>query len=410
MRRICILTPGHIASTPRVVKEAAALAEAGHAVTVISGRTLSSLNKVDQSIADQALWSWRTIDFRTGWRWKSARLVQALATAAFNAGLPTAGVAASAATPRLRSAAMAVPADVYIAHYIAALPAAAEAARRHGGKCAFDAEDFHAGEFADHAFSLKRQVVQDVESRHLSGCSWITAASPGIADAYAKAYGLQKPTVVLNVFPKSQAPQSPTAEGSFRPAPSVYWFSQTIGPDRGLETAIRAIAVSKARPHLVLRGQIAQSYEAKLLRLAASEGVGSRIHFLPTAPPSEMLRLAGEYDVGLCAETGHTFNRRIAITNKIFTYLQAGVPVLMSDIEAHRRLAQDLGSSAALYGSENTESLAAAMDEFLLNKTRLAVSRAEAFRLGQDTFNWDSEKMKLHRLVQEHLESAHEPT
>ena len=35
MARICIVTPGYLVSSPRVVKEAEALAEAGHDVVVL---------------------------------------------------------------------------------------------------------------------------------------------------------------------------------------------------------------------------------------------------------------------------------------------------------------------------------------------------------------------------------------
>jgi len=35
---ICLLTPGHVASTPRLVKEADALVDAGYRVHVVAGR------------------------------------------------------------------------------------------------------------------------------------------------------------------------------------------------------------------------------------------------------------------------------------------------------------------------------------------------------------------------------------
>ena len=49
--------------------------------------------------------------------------------------------------PELAHAAAAVAADLYIAHNLAALPAARHAARRHRGRLGFDAEDYHRGQF-----------------------------------------------------------------------------------------------------------------------------------------------------------------------------------------------------------------------------------------------------------------------
>ena len=236
-------------------------------------------------------------------------------------------------------AAMSVPADLYVAHYVAALPAAARAASLHGAKFAFDAEDFHLGDFPDRPeFDFERKLVRAIEERYLRACVYLTAASPGIAEAYSSTYGLAMPSVVLNVFPRSQAPRTPTPAGTAAPGPSLYWFSQTIGPDRGLETAVQALSLSSARPHLYVRGRFAQGFSDTLNTLAIKYGVGEQVHFLDLAPPSEMERLASVYDVGLVSETGSTRNRKIALTNKLFSFLLAGIPVVASAIPAHKQL------------------------------------------------------------------------
>jgi hypothetical protein len=140
--------------------------------------------------------------------------------------------------PDFIAAAKRVHADLYIAHYAAALPAAAIAARHHDALYAFDAEDFHPGDAAN---GLARPVYQDhlqaIEERYLPGCVHMTASSPGFAKAYADAYGLPAPQVLLNVFPRTCASNGPTERGTTQPGPSLYWFSQTIGPDLNREKA-----------------------------------------------------------------------------------------------------------------------------------------------------------------------------
>ena len=75
-----------------------------------------------------------------------------------------AGRAFSPFTGPLTAAAKRVPADLYIAHYPAALPAAAIAARRHGALYAFDAEDFHLGDLPD-GLPTSRSNVSSVRSK-----------------------------------------------------------------------------------------------------------------------------------------------------------------------------------------------------------------------------------------------------
>lgn len=397
--RICIVTPGALGSNPRVVKEAQALHEAGNEVTVIATRTLADVDRRDETVLAAAPWRAHRLDFTVrGGAWWFRRVAQTAYALAFSIfkSADLADQAFSAFTGPLSAAAKRVPADLYIAHYPAALPAAAIAARRHGALYAFDAEDFHLGDLPDRpAYGPQQRLIRAIERRYLPGCAYLTAASPGIVDAYVEAYEIARPTVVLNVFPCAQAPSSPTPAGTAEPGPSVYWFSQTIGPDRGLECAVQAIGRARVRPHLYLRGSPASDFLDRLQTIASAAGAAGRLHILTPAAPSEMERLAASYDAGFVGETGQTANRRIALTNKLFTYLLAGLPMVLSDIPAHRIFAPEIGDVARLYTTDDADSLAGALDSLLGDPALLAAARAAAFRLGQMRFNWDVEKAKL---------------
>lgn len=411
MRGICLITPGHLSTNPRLVKEADALAGAGYKVTVIAADYAGWARAADAAFADRP---WRVaarLRFGPDARLPE-RLVhvgrQRLARGLFRAGLraPRLVTAAwHAIGPNLARAALAVPADLYIAHYLAALPAAAWAARRHGAAYAFDAEDFHLGDPPEGAaFDEVRAMTCAIESSHLPGCSYVSAAAPGIADAYTEVYGIARPVVIRNVFPLAHAPEGPTLRGWATPGPSLYWFSQTIGADRGLECAVRAIGLARSTPHLYLRGQPQSGYVARLQGLARVAGAAGRVHVLPPAPPSEMERLAAAYDVGLVGETGATPNRRIALTNKLFSYALAGLPAVISDIPAHRDYAAQVGMAARMYPVDDASALAAALDELLGGDGRaLAAARAHAYALGQSDLNWGREQVVLLDLVEEAL-------
>ncbi|MFM8927875.1 MAG: hypothetical protein ACKOFA_06775, partial [Rhodoluna sp.] len=288
-------------------------------------------------------------------------------------------------------------ADLYIAHYPAALTAAALAARLHGGLYAFDAEDFHLGDPPeDPAYDDQRALTHAIESRWLPGAAFVTAASPGIATAYQTCYGSPTPTVVRNMFPLCQAPAEPTAAGSCPQSPSIYWFSQTIGPDRGLECAVQAIGLSAARPHLHLRGNISDHYLFSLIDLARKFGVEQLLHFHPPASPTQLELLAAQFDMGLVCESGITPNRRIALTNKLFSYTLAGIPALLSDIPAHQAIASEAGQAVVLYRTNDPQSLAMAIDQILVGRPdRLERLRKSAHHLGQTRWNWDTEQSAL---------------
>jgi hypothetical protein len=255
MPQICIVTPGQIGTNPRAVKEADALHDAGHQVSVIATRMLDDVEPRDRALMRRIGWRVDRIDLRSRLRWQLLRAGQLGGRYVYRVtGLPRAAdIALRAYTPALRRAALATPADIYVAHYPCALPAVVAAARKYEARYAYDAEDFHLGDWPDDpAYDIERRLVRTIEGRHLSGCAYVTAASPDIADAYAEAYGIERPQVVLNAFPLGHALLAPTPRGMTEPGPSLYWFSQTIGPDRGLECAVRAAGLARTRPHLYL--------------------------------------------------------------------------------------------------------------------------------------------------------------
>lgn len=409
--KICLVSPSHLSTNPRLVKEARALKSMGFEVEIVHGSFSVWGAESDRAIAAE-IGTPCAVPFGPVQASRATYLrqtfVRRTSCALARAGAFARPFVEAAHSPLMADLAMKtaqVRADLYIAHYIAALPAAARAAKRHGAIYAFDAEDFHLGDLPDTPeHLLEKRIIRAIETLYLPSAAYVTAASPMIAEAYAETYGIPMPLTVLNVFPKHNAPAAPTPRGTAAPGPSLYWFSQTIGPGRGLETAIEAIARAQIRPHLYLRGTSARRYADELRRLAVQAGVGERLHFLDPAPPDDLERLGAAYDLGYVGELAETRNRQIAITNKLFSYLISGIPSLASDIPAHRRIAPDLGPAMSLFPIGDAAALAAALDAHLLDPPRLAAARAHAWRLGQDRYNWEAEAPLFLELVHSMLD------
>jgi len=203
--------------------------------------------------------------------------------------------------PELMRAAQATRADLYIAHNLGALPAAIYAARKNHARVGFDAEDFHSGMQTDDAASaFEKNLIEEIERRDIAACDYVTAASPLIADAYEMKYGIVKPATILNVFPLAQRP--PDFRVTRKDAPlTLYWFSQTIGDNRGLEDVIVALGrLNACNIELHLCGQWQAGFREKFFELAQSVGADAgRIHHHHPVNPDEMIGLSSQFDVGL---------------------------------------------------------------------------------------------------------------
>ncbi len=401
-RRICLVSSSNVGSNPRLVKEADALHEAGAIVHVISvdSANLPEVQSRDAAVLKQAAWSSEQVDARTPLRRLGVKLQRLVCRKLYAAGCRINGIRLRAYNPlvfALASAARRTDADLFIAHNLAALPAAAIAASVRGAKLGFDAEDFHSGELQQGpGDSMLLELTQWIEQTYLPNCQHLTAASPGIAEAYASACRVREPVTVLNVFPLVLAPAKSTACGWAAASPSLYWFSQTIGPDRGLETAIAALSLARCRPTLYLQCSLSPGFEATISTLACSHRVSDRIVILPPCLPDELVHNAGRYDAGLSSELQmHVVNRRIALTNKLFTFLLAGIPVIASDTDAQTRLARATGEVIQIYSGNDPQDLARCIDNVMGDPQRLAQLRQQAWLLGHQRFNWDLESCKL---------------
>ncbi|MEX2044702.1 MAG: hypothetical protein WD941_05060 [Opitutus sp.] len=397
---ICLITPGHVASTPRLVKNADALAEAGYRVHVVAGRYFEPADALDEGILAAAPWSYSIVDYRSGagvWLRKFRRqLARRLIRRLTAPGVLTAALAHHGETQRLARVAAAQPAQLFLGHCLAGLPAAAFAAALRGAPCGFDAEDFHDAETGDREASSDRIARRILHAKLLPGCTLFTAASPLIARHYAAAYG-REPLTLLNVFPLAHAPVEPLAPrpiSTDRPA-VLYWFSQTIGPGRGLEAVIRIVGRMHTPVVLHLRGFVSEDYRRKLQQVASRERHDPRLTFLPPGQPEEMARLAASADLGLSTEEKIPPNRDLCLTNKIFVYLLAGLPQLLSATSAQTALASELGESALLCDLDQPDAPAAQLDAFLSSPARIASARNRAWRLARDRFCWDIEKSVL---------------
>ena len=148
-----------------------------------------------------------------------------------------------------------------------ALAAIAEAGRRSGTPYALDLEDFHRGETSGAEAPFLDALASRVERTALEHAVFVTTSSEAIAAEYRRTQGIDA-AVVHNTFPL------PRREPDFRRAdPSVvrvYWFSQTIGPRRGLEEAVAAIGRVASPAELTLLGRPHGSFVDELRHTLAA--------------------------------------------------------------------------------------------------------------------------------------------
>jgi len=412
-KKICIIACGQLTTNPRALKELRALKESGYDAYFIGSYCINWALKYDALLQAKYGLAVKTINWaksRNPLLFYKSRLRYFIARKLYyRPGFYfLRKYAFYSLYPEIEKEALRQRADLYIAHNLSALPAAYAAARQYKAKLGFDAEDFHSAELLSRKTDKKAakalNYVDYIEKKYLPSCDYISAASRPIALAYAKKYRIAKPIVLLNVFPfpavNPPALASPRGEEL-----SLYWFSQTIGKDRGLEEVVQAMGRVRADVALYLQGNIREDYRRELLRLAARHNIKEdKIIFLAPSFPDDLANIASSFDIGLALERREPLNRDLCVANKLFIYLLAGLSIIATRTQGQSGIIESIGEAGWLYDCGDIDALAGRIDYLAFNRGQLEESKKEALRYAHEKYNWDIEKNKFLSVVAKVLE------
>lgn len=396
MKRICIITTRHISYNPRVLKEADALYAHGYDVSVVAINNNADQRAFDEELMMARKWRLSTVDFRKTirkeqWKWAFLSIRHKLYSKASRLSLRfgIAERAAEKAFDGLCKLAKKQRADLYIVHHPEALGAGATAARYHKARLGFDAEDFHAG--MNGMDETSKRMISFLEKKYLPGCSYISAASKGIGEAYQEKYGVKTPIVLLNVFPKEDLPAG-RADNAVR----FYWYSQVIGPNRGLECLLDAAACLNGSFEIHLRGSLhSESYRLELNRLAVKNGIKDKLFLHGPILADWLVGDGSGYDVGLALELNTSINAMICVSNKLFSYLMSGLALIVTDTAGQKDILQCFPRAGRVAGVNDAADLAASMQFYLDHPDSLMEAKMTARSAAMNEFNWETESGKL---------------
>jgi glycosyltransferase involved in cell wall biosynthesis len=396
VKSVVLITSGQPSCNPRIVKEASAFHKAGYNVMVIYSFFVDWAEKEDRKLLKDVEWNFKLVGgspsrsrityFLTRLRFKLARILNK----SIGNGFSLAERSQARCYDELLKAARRIKADWYIGHNLGALAVAVKAAKHNHAQAGFDFEDYHRGE-GHRPHDLNRIIF--LENKYVPHLKYISAASSMIAHRVA-AHFQQLPTKIitlLNCFPLKQQPPFRKKSESDKTL-QLFWFSQTIGVNRGLENLIEAlIQLNDPQIHLTLAGKCNGDFQQYFDRVAKE--IKERIHFAGIVSPDELLFYASTFDVGLALELQTPENRDICLTNKVFTYLIAGNALVMSEtaMQAEFNRENRVGLS---FKSNDVSGLKRALVNYK-NESILEDQRKYNYALSNSKFHWERESEKL---------------
>ncbi len=397
MTKVVLVSSAQPSANPRLIKEVKTLFHAGYIVSVVWCPLSKWADKFDTLLFESLPnINWVKAGYHSNdqpfgyWYARVRQKIWQLFYTLFGNQYDAAIKSLVLFSQELASLASVHQADIFIGHNLGALPAIAKASKKYNAKSIFDFEDYHRGEFDSK--SLFSQMIADVENCYIPQITSITSASPAIAETYRFIFQSKSIITINNTFPLAYSiqnirliPQQPL---------KLFWFSQFVGKQRGLESVIKAMSYfAKDEIILTLLGSVSINVKNYFTELLESYNLRKdQLVFLDPVSQDQIVSIASMHHIGLALEYTHNQNRDLCLTNKLFMYLLAGNALVVSNTLAQKTFLSDNPGIGSLCMQENAFDLSLVLKKYFDNPDLLNEHRKNALQLGINRYNWNIEK------------------
>jgi glycosyltransferase involved in cell wall biosynthesis len=389
-----LLTGGVLCNNPRVIKDADTLADAGWDVEVLGAWITDEYVARDRAVMAGRGWRWTPVVQPSSSAWPRVRTRLAREVGA-RTGLRT-GRQLGYAGPELLRTALERQADIYVAHSEPALWAIRQLATR-GCRVGVDFEDwFSRDNGADQHRRHIAAYLEDLERHVVRVAALRMSPSRAMSAAISAAYDCEPPAVVYNAFPWSERARFDGArrDRTSCDRPSLLWYSQTIGPGRGLELLCAALAEVSADAEVHIRGKSTEAYRTSLVS-RLPDAWKSRVFFHAPVSVDELPSRIAEHDIAFSGEDAASPSRDLTITNKVLHGLVAGLAVVASDTAGTREVAVLAPGAVFVFDAGQPGSLAACLRALLQSRETLTAAQAAALNAARSTLSWEHQQPTL---------------
>ena len=252
--------------------------------------------------------------------------------------------------------------------------------------------------------------VPELENRKFAKNTWIKiekyifpklqhiiTVNESIAKIYKTIYG--KSILVIRNVPEKYENRIPLSKSKLGlPEGKFILIMQGSGlnVDRGIEEAVLSMQfIDNALLILVGSGDVIP----KVKELVAKNQLSEKVMFFDKRPYLEMMQLTSNANIGLTLDKPLSDNYKFSLPNKLFDYIQAGIPILSSQLIELKKIIDkyDIG---CFVETVSPEEIAKNVNFLIENPDKLNEYKLNCIKAAE-TENWEHEKMKLIRFVKD---------
>jgi glycosyltransferase involved in cell wall biosynthesis len=242
---------------------------------------------------------------------------------------------------------------------------------------------------------INRRFVQNIwkkiEYFCLSRLKEMITVNESIAELFRSKYGI-KVYVIRNIPMQLKNFERKSREAIGLPTDKHLLVLQGAGINiqRGTEELVKAMAfLDNCFLMLIGSGDVLP----KLKKMVAEMQLESRVRFFPRMPYLEMIAYTQVAELGFTLDKDTNLNYRFSLPNKLFDYIQAGVPVISSHLPEIERIIRHY-NIGDFVEDHRPETIATTISEALENKSRYQIWKTNLLQ-AKDELCWEKEENVL---------------
>jgi len=291
-----------------------------------------------------------------------------------------------------------ISADIYHAVDLDVLSGAYWAVKKTGGRLIYEARELYTELEPLRGRDSVRAIWRGLERRLIGKADRVITINESLARELCERYGIEKPAIIRNVARTNPNIRPVNLHKEFN-IPENYRILLYQGVLREGQGLYYQLEIMKYLDDCVTlffgKGPIEESIRER----SAEYGIEDRIILAGRVSPDELMNYTSSADAGLLLMEDVALNNRLALPQKLFQYLVAGIPQIVSPMPEISGFVKKENSGIIVPFGQPQE---AAVDIFrFLNDRNLYTEAKKNCKVSAEKNNWEIESRKLIEIYRE---------